>query len=230
MAPLARRGAFGEKPSPGGHVATGRDRWMLVSEDEGGEIDVGAGRCHVMEAVEMVRTRANADTEEWDIVQRASDEWLAAHSQDAKPKVRRSCSLLGRGFIRSCGRWTAPHRPLLIRRLAPYSPGTALHPCSARFYLIIHLIHLIHLIPLRAHRSPRRRPSGDQEAQGRQAREAREGRQGRQGGRRRQRLCEGEWRRQRLQGRAGRRGQGRGRQGARHLQGRAEAAQEAQGG
>ena len=41
---------------------------MLVSEDEGGEIDVGAGRCHMMEAIEMRGTKANADTEEWDIV------------------------------------------------------------------------------------------------------------------------------------------------------------------
>lgn len=30
---------------------------MLVSEDAGGEIDVGAGRCHIMQAVEMLRTR-----------------------------------------------------------------------------------------------------------------------------------------------------------------------------
>ena len=41
---------------------------MLVSEDEGGEIDVGAGRCRMMEAIEMRGTKANADTEEWDIV------------------------------------------------------------------------------------------------------------------------------------------------------------------
>ena len=41
---------------------------MLVSEEEGGEIDVGAGRCRMMEAIEMRGTKANADTEEWDIV------------------------------------------------------------------------------------------------------------------------------------------------------------------
>ena len=33
---------------------------MLVSEEEGGEIDVGAGRCHVMEFVEMKETKARA--------------------------------------------------------------------------------------------------------------------------------------------------------------------------
>ena len=44
VAPLERRGVFGDKPSPGGHLAEGRDRWMLVSEEEGGEIDIGAGR------------------------------------------------------------------------------------------------------------------------------------------------------------------------------------------
>ena len=41
---------------------------MLVSEDQGGEIDVGAARCHVMEAREMKGTHENADEEEWDIV------------------------------------------------------------------------------------------------------------------------------------------------------------------
>ena len=44
------------------------DQWMLVSEEEGGEIDVGAGRCHVMEAVEMKGTRANADKEELSLI------------------------------------------------------------------------------------------------------------------------------------------------------------------
>ncbi len=83
VAPLERRGTFGEKSSPAGHVATGHDRWMLVSEEEGGEIDVGAGRCHIMEAIEMVRTRANADTEEWDIVGRAPPGWAEANSQEA---------------------------------------------------------------------------------------------------------------------------------------------------
>ena len=61
VAPLERRGVFGANDkSPGGHVAEGRDRWMLVSEEEGGEIDVGAGRCHVMEFVEMKETKARA--------------------------------------------------------------------------------------------------------------------------------------------------------------------------
>ena len=58
VAPLEQRGVFTDRPAPGGHVAEGRDKWMLVSEEEGGEIDVGAGRCHVMEAVEMRGTRA----------------------------------------------------------------------------------------------------------------------------------------------------------------------------
>ena len=86
VAPLERRGVFTEKPSPGGHVAEGQDRWMLVSEEEGGEIDVGAGRCHVMEAVEMKGTRANADTEEWHIVGRAPPGWLGPASADAMRK------------------------------------------------------------------------------------------------------------------------------------------------
>ena len=92
VGPLERRGTFGEKPSPLGHLATGRDRWMLVAEDEGGEIDVGAGRCHIMEAIEMMRTRANADTEEWDIVGPAPPGWVEAVSQEVvkskkKPKA-----------------------------------------------------------------------------------------------------------------------------------------------
>ena len=40
---------------------------MLLPEEEGGEIDVGAGRCHVQEALEMKKTKENADEEEWDI-------------------------------------------------------------------------------------------------------------------------------------------------------------------
>lgn len=44
VAPLESRGVF-SRPSPDGHVAEGRPRWMLVPEEQGGEIDVGAGRC-----------------------------------------------------------------------------------------------------------------------------------------------------------------------------------------
>ena len=40
---------------------------MLVSEEEGGEIDVGAGRCQLVTALEMKKTTENADLEEWDI-------------------------------------------------------------------------------------------------------------------------------------------------------------------
>ena len=39
------------------------------------------GRCHIMEAIEMVKTRANADTEEWDIVGRAPPGWVEANEQ-----------------------------------------------------------------------------------------------------------------------------------------------------
>ena len=60
---------------------------MLVSEEEGGEIDVGAGRCHMMEAIEMRGTKANADTEEWDIIGRASADWEGpASERKAKAK------------------------------------------------------------------------------------------------------------------------------------------------
>ena len=71
LAPLERRGTFGERPSPSGHVATGRDRWMLVAEDEGGEIDVGAGRCFVVKATPMMKAKdaVDANMEEWDIVE-----------------------------------------------------------------------------------------------------------------------------------------------------------------
>ena len=75
VAPLEPRGAFGTRPAPNGHVAEGRPCWMLVAEDQGGEIDVGAGRCHMMEAIEMRGTKENADTEEWDVVGRAADDW-----------------------------------------------------------------------------------------------------------------------------------------------------------
>mmetsp|Transcript_65482 Transcript_65482/g.129697 ORF Transcript_65482/g.129697 Transcript_65482/m.129697 type:complete len:182 (-) Transcript_65482:269-814(-) len=68
VAPLEKRGKFGERRGVTGHLASGRPRWMLVSEEEGGEIDVGAGRCHIMRAVEMKKTPENADEEEWDII------------------------------------------------------------------------------------------------------------------------------------------------------------------
>ena len=62
VAPLEKRGVFG-----GDGPSAGRPRWMLVAEEEGGEIDVGAGRCHVMQAREMKHTKESADEEEWDI-------------------------------------------------------------------------------------------------------------------------------------------------------------------
>ena len=40
----------------------------LQRKEEGGEIDVGAGRCHVVEAREMKGADENADEEEWDIL------------------------------------------------------------------------------------------------------------------------------------------------------------------
>ena len=75
VAPLEPRGVFGTRPAPNGHIAEGRPCWMLVAEDQGGEIDVGAGRCHMMEAIEMRGTKENADTEEWDVIGRAADDW-----------------------------------------------------------------------------------------------------------------------------------------------------------
>ena len=36
----------------------------------------------------MMKTRANADTEEWDIVGRASAEWVLKHAMEAEPKRR----------------------------------------------------------------------------------------------------------------------------------------------
>ena len=66
VAPLATRGTFSEAGPRG--ISAGRPRWMLVAEEEGGEVDVGAGRCTIMDAIEMVETKENADEEEWDIV------------------------------------------------------------------------------------------------------------------------------------------------------------------
>ena len=106
VAPLERRGVFGDKPSPCGHVAEGKDRWMLVSEDQGGEIDVGAGRCHVMEAVEMRGTRANADTEEWDIVGRAPPGWMGPASAEkvlSKKASKKALALEAAEFGESTG-------------------------------------------------------------------------------------------------------------------------------
>lgn len=61
VAPLEKRGAFASGPS------AGRDKWMLLAEEEGGELDVGAGRCHVVMAHERKKSKENADLEEWDI-------------------------------------------------------------------------------------------------------------------------------------------------------------------
>ena len=64
LAPLERRGTFG---ADAGARSAGRARWMLVSEEEGGEIDVSAARCTVMETRE-IKARGDADEEEWDIL------------------------------------------------------------------------------------------------------------------------------------------------------------------
>ena len=64
VAPLEQRGVF--ESSKG--ASAGRPKLMLVSEEQGGEIDVGAGRCVVMEAREMKKTKENADEEEWDVL------------------------------------------------------------------------------------------------------------------------------------------------------------------
>ena len=63
VAPLEARGTFGAKAG----ASADRPKWMLVSEDEGGEIDVSAARCHVVEALEMTTNSVDADLEEWDI-------------------------------------------------------------------------------------------------------------------------------------------------------------------
>ena len=52
VAPLERRVFESSKGA-----SAGRPKWMLVSEERGGEIDVGAGRCVVMEAREMKKTK-----------------------------------------------------------------------------------------------------------------------------------------------------------------------------
>ena len=62
VAPLEKRGTFGAKHG----ASAGRPKWMLVAEEHGGEIDVGAGRCHIVQAKEMRSTKENADEEEWD--------------------------------------------------------------------------------------------------------------------------------------------------------------------
>ena len=64
VAPLEQRGLFESNKGP----SAGRAKWMLVNEEQGGEIDVGAGRCVVMEAREMKKTKENADEEEWDVI------------------------------------------------------------------------------------------------------------------------------------------------------------------
>ena len=63
VAPLEARGTFGDAAG----ASAGRPKWMLVAEDEGGEIDVSAARCHIVEAKEMKRGEIDADKEEWDI-------------------------------------------------------------------------------------------------------------------------------------------------------------------
>lgn len=64
VAPLWQCGVFGPEHAK----SCGRPRWMLLPEEEGGEIDIGAGRCHIMKALEMKKTKENADEEEWDIL------------------------------------------------------------------------------------------------------------------------------------------------------------------
>ena len=66
VAPLRQNGVFGAGEAP--DESLGRPRWMLLPEEEGGEMDVGAARCRIMTALEIKKTKENADEEEWDIV------------------------------------------------------------------------------------------------------------------------------------------------------------------
>ena len=65
VGPLERRGVFGADETRG---RPGRDRWMLVPEEMGGERDCGAARCTIMEATEVKQTKESADEEEWDVI------------------------------------------------------------------------------------------------------------------------------------------------------------------
>ena len=66
VAPLEQRGVFTKEGR-----SKGRPKWMLVSEDECCEIDVGAGRCVIMTALE-VKGGNDADQEEWDVIEEES--------------------------------------------------------------------------------------------------------------------------------------------------------------
>ena len=69
VVPLEQRGVFEAARLPADKKASaGRARWMTVSEDEGGSIDVGAARCHVVPVVEVKADTTDADEEEWDIL------------------------------------------------------------------------------------------------------------------------------------------------------------------
>ena len=69
LSPMRRNGQFGAEK--GSHV--GRTRWMLVPEGKGKELDVSAARCVVRRAMEMRKT-ANADKEEWDILDKTDED------------------------------------------------------------------------------------------------------------------------------------------------------------
>ena len=65
VGPLEKRGVF---PPDATRGRPGRDRWMLVPEEMGGERDCGAARCTIMEATEVKQTKESADEEEWDVL------------------------------------------------------------------------------------------------------------------------------------------------------------------
>jgi hypothetical protein len=63
LAPLRKAGVFG----PNRKKSEGRTKWMLVDEGEGKELDITGAVCQVVKS-RTIRGCADADTEEWDII------------------------------------------------------------------------------------------------------------------------------------------------------------------
>lgn len=94
-------GTFGENKSK----SAGRPIWKLVDEDLGNEIDVSSSYC-IPVNVRSIKRTADADKEEWDIIDDGSTPWL-------KSCGSRSVSTRKRKFSSTC----TPKKPRLMAQM-----------------------------------------------------------------------------------------------------------------
>ena len=102
LAPLRNAGVYGKKKKK----MEGRTKWMLVNEGEGKEMDITASACFVVKS-RVVKGCADADKEEWDIID--PDEDQKQNGTKAMESTKISTSKTSKVEIRN-----KPHQPIMI--------------------------------------------------------------------------------------------------------------------